>query len=65
VRASAVDGLQNGFRTIVVREAVGDRLAPAHEQSLIDMQAKYADVVGVAEVVAYLERLYARVAVGG
>jgi nicotinamidase-related amidase len=54
VRATAVDAVQNGFRPIVVREAVGDRSAPAHEQSLFDLNAKYADVVALAEVLAYL-----------
>lgn len=52
VRATAVDAMQHGFRPIVVREAVGDRLAAAHEQSLIDLQAKYADVEPVGDVVA-------------
>lgn len=49
VRATAVDALQNGFRPIVVREAVGDRSLPAHEQSLLDLQAKYADVISLDE----------------
>jgi hypothetical protein len=44
--------MQHGFRPIVVREAVGDRLAAAHEQSLIDLQAKYADVEPVGNVLA-------------
>jgi nicotinamidase-related amidase len=52
VRATAVDAMQHGFRPIVVREAVGDRLAAAHEQSLIDLQAKYADVEPVGDVLA-------------
>ena len=47
MRATAVDALQNGFRPIVVREAVGDRSQPAHEQSLLDLQANYADVVSL------------------
>jgi maleamate amidohydrolase len=54
VRATAVDGLQNGFRVMVVREAVGDRARPAHEQSLFDLHAKYADVVSVDDVLGYL-----------
>jgi maleamate amidohydrolase len=54
VRASAVDGLQHGFRVMVIREAVGDRLRAAHDQSLFDMGAKYADVVSVEEVLQYL-----------
>jgi nicotinamidase-related amidase len=52
VRASAVDGIQYGFRPIVVREAVGDRSKPAHDQSLFDIQAKYGDVMNVDAVVA-------------
>lgn len=50
VRATTVDALQHGFRPIVALEAVGDRSAPAHEQSLLDMQAKYADVMRVEEI---------------
>ena len=45
VRATAVDALQTGLRPMVVREAVGDRSVAAHEQSLFDLEAKYADVV--------------------
>ena len=59
VRATAVDACQNGFRPMVVKEAVGDRSAAAHEQSLFDLQAKYADVVSLAETLAYLDRLHA------
>jgi maleamate amidohydrolase len=54
VRATAVDAVQNGFRPMVVREAVGDRSAAAHEQSLFDLNAKYADVVSLEETLHYL-----------
>ena len=54
VRATAVDAVQNGFRPMVVREAVGDRSQPAHEQSLFDLNAKYADVVSLEETLQYL-----------
>lgn len=54
VRATAVDGVQNGFRVIVAREAVGDRSESAHEQSLFDLHAKYADVEQVSSVREYL-----------
>jgi maleamate amidohydrolase len=57
VRATAVDACQNGFRPIVVREAVGDRSAAAHAQSLFDLDAKYADVVSQDDALAYLERV--------
>ena len=54
VRASAVDACQIGFRPMVVREAVGDRSQAAHEQSLFDLNAKYADVVSLDETLHYL-----------
>jgi maleamate amidohydrolase len=54
VRASAVDACQNGFRPMVIREAVGDRSEAAHAQSLFDLNAKYADVVGVEETLDYM-----------
>lgn len=57
VRASAVDAVQNGFRPIVVRQAVGDRSDRAHEQSLFDLDAKYADVCDLADVLSYLETI--------
>jgi len=55
VRATAVDAISNGFRPIIPAEAVGDRVRPAHEQSLFDLNAKYADVVSVEEVLGYLK----------
>ena len=54
VRASAVDSCQHGFLTIVVEDCVGDRSASAHEANLFDLNAKYADVVGLEEVKEYL-----------
>jgi len=57
VRATVVDALQHGFRPVVPREAVGDRNPQAHEANLYDMDAKYGDVVGVDEVVEYLEEV--------
>ena len=46
---------RTGLRPMVVREAVGDRSAAAHEQSLFDLNAKYADVVGLDETLQYHE----------
>lgn len=54
VRATAVDAMQNGFRPMVVREAVGDRSEAAHAQSLFDLEAKYADVVTLEQALGYL-----------
>lgn len=59
VRATAVDALQHGYRPIVPREAVGDRNPDAHAASLYDLDAKYGDVVSLAEVIEHLEELVA------
>lgn len=57
VRATVVDGCSYGFRMIVPREAVGDRVAESHTVSLFDIDAKYGDVIDVAEVEAALSRV--------
>lgn len=54
VRATAVDACQHGFVPLVVRDAVGDRHPTPHEANLFDLQAKYAEVVSLAQVHAYL-----------
>ena len=59
VRATAVDALQHGYRPIVPREAVGDRDPDAHAANLYDLDAKYGDVVSLAEVIEHLEELVA------
>jgi nicotinamidase-related amidase len=60
VRASAVDACQHGLRAIVAREATADRVRAAHEQSLVDIDLKYGDVLSVDEIVAHLARVDAR-----
>lgn len=54
IRASAVDAVQHGFRTIVVRDCVGDRHDGPHEANLFDIDAKYGDVVSIDEAIAAL-----------
>jgi maleamate amidohydrolase len=55
IRATAIDLLQYGYPTLVPRECVGDRAQGPHEANLVDIQAKYADVVSVEEALAYIE----------
>ena len=55
VRATALDAMQRGLRCIVAAEAVGDFDASLHALHLTDLDSRYADVVPVDEVVAYLE----------
>ncbi|MFY8094708.1 MAG: isochorismatase family protein [Niveispirillum sp.] len=57
VRASALDACQHGFVPLVVRDAVGDRDARVHEANLFDLNAKYADVVRLEDVVAHLRTI--------
>ena len=45
IRATAVDSLQHGYRTVVPADAVGDRAEGPHRANLFDIDAKYGDVV--------------------
>ena len=54
VRATAVDALQNNYRTFVVSDAVADRNGEAHAANLHDLNAKYAQVVNGDELLAML-----------
>ena len=54
VRASVVDAVQSGFPALVPAPCVGDRAAGPHDAALFDIQAKYGDVVGLPDVLAYL-----------
>jgi nicotinamidase-related amidase len=55
VRATVVDSLSRSFRTIVPIECVADKHESPHFANLYDMGVKYADVLPVAEVRAWLE----------
>jgi nicotinamidase-related amidase len=57
VRATVVDSLSRGYRTVVPEECVADRHESPHFANLYDMAVKYADVLPVAEVVAFLQQL--------
>jgi maleamate amidohydrolase len=54
VRATAMDALNSGFRPQVVRDACADRTPALHDSNLADLDAKYADVVEMTEVLAHL-----------
>ncbi|MDT8319785.1 MAG: isochorismatase family protein [Xanthomonadales bacterium] len=57
VRATAVDGLQHDYPVVVPCEAVGDRNEQAHCANLFDLQAKYADVVHLSDLLTMIEAL--------
>ncbi|MCG1004971.1 MULTISPECIES: isochorismatase family protein [Halobacterium] len=53
VRATAVDSLQHGYRTIVPADAVGDRADGPHRANLFDIDQKYGDVATTDDVIEY------------
>jgi maleamate amidohydrolase len=56
VRATATDAKSLNLRPIIVREAVQDRSEIAHEWTLFDIQARFADVVSLEETLGYLRK---------
>jgi nicotinamidase-related amidase len=54
VRASVVDAVSWGYRTVVVPECVGDRAMAPHDSNMFDMEAKYADIVPLDQVLSAL-----------
>jgi nicotinamidase-related amidase len=55
VRHSTEDAIAEGFRPIVVREAVGDRVPGVVEWNLFDIDAKFGDVEPIERVLEYLD----------
>ena len=55
VRATAVDSLSRGYRTIVPIETCADKHESYHFANLTDLQLKYADVEPVQTVIDWLE----------
>lgn len=54
VRATATDAKTFHLKPIIIREGVQDRSEIAHEWTLFDIQARFADVVSVEETLKYL-----------
>ncbi|WP_218135038.1 isochorismatase family protein [Parasphingopyxis algicola] len=55
VRATAVDALSHGYRTIVPLETTADKHESPHFANLTDLQLKYADVIPVSAVIDWLQ----------
>jgi N-carbamoylsarcosine amidase len=60
VRETVCDGLADGFRPIVVREAVGDRVPGAVLWNLFDIDAKFGDVEPLESCLQQLDRIARR-----
>lgn len=58
VRASIYDAFSYNLGVTVVEECVFDRFPTSHKAALFDMDAKYADVVPIAEVLRELDERF-------
>jgi maleamate amidohydrolase len=54
VRATVLEGHMHGYAVAVVEECVFDRHQLSHKVNLFDMNAKYADVMFLDDVVEYI-----------
>jgi maleamate amidohydrolase len=63
VRATCVEARSYRYNVTVVEECVFDRHQATHAINLFDLHHKYADVLGIDDVVAYLEGRRASAAV--
>lgn len=55
IRATAVESLSRGYRTIVPEECVSDKHESYHYANLTDLHLKYADVLKVQNVLDWLD----------
>jgi len=55
IRATAVESLSRGYRTIVPQECVADKHESYHFANLTDLHLKYADVMNVKGVLEWLD----------
>jgi nicotinamidase-related amidase len=56
VRAAVIDAFSLNYKISIVEECTFDRFESSHAINLFDMQAKYCDLIGVAEAIGYLEQ---------
>ncbi|WP_327579041.1 isochorismatase family protein [Streptomyces sp. NBC_00145] len=54
VRATAIDACALDLPVFLPRQCVGDRAQGPHQANLLDIDAKYGDVIGVADALAIL-----------
>lgn len=54
VRATAIDSMQRGFRTLLAAEAINDITPLMHAVHLRDLGTRYADIVAVDALIEYV-----------
>jgi nicotinamidase-related amidase len=57
VRATVLDGFSDNYKVAVAHDACFDRSEVSHAINLMDMDAKYADVLPTSEIVDHLSTL--------
>ncbi len=57
IRATVIDSMSHGFRTIIPEECVADRSPGPHKANLFDMATKYADIHRLEKVINYIQSL--------
>jgi nicotinamidase-related amidase len=57
VRASVVDAFSANYKVAVVADGCFDRNQTSHAVSLVDMSAKYADIVSAQEVLDWMKAI--------
>ena len=57
MRATVIDAVSAGFRVIIPRQGVADRVALSHLVNLFGMDAKYGDVMDVDDVLRQLQSI--------
>lgn len=57
VRATVLDAFSDNYKVAVAEDGCFDRSEVSHAINLMDMDAKYADVLSTAEIVAHLSTL--------
>ncbi len=55
IRATGVDSLSRGYRTIIPEECVADKHESYHYANLTDLSLKYTDVLHVQDVFSWLD----------
>lgn len=60
IRSTCESAFNTNLRAIVPREAVGDRSPTAHGAALFDIDARFADVMNLDEVVSHVDALTSR-----
>ena len=57
IRASVIDAFSYGYRVVVPEPCVGDVEEQPHWDNLRDVGRRYADIVELDDVIAYIENI--------